>query len=65
MCSEQELSDGTKVYLGIINSGGDGINTAVLEDPGESIPSAGDFPKGKTWLFYIVFSSDESQTLEI
>lgn len=65
MCSEQELSDGTKVYLGIINGGGDGINTAALDDPGESIPSAGDFPKGKTWLFYIVFSSDESQTLEI
>lgn len=65
ICSEQAITDGAKIYLGIVNSGGDGLNPGVFDNPGEDIPSARNLPKGKTWLFYIVFSSDESQTLEI
>ena len=49
----QDISDGQKIYLGVINSGSDTFDASVLTDPNDKSGF-----KGKTWLFYVAFSTE-------
>ncbi len=49
----KDIADGQKIYLGILNTGSDSVDTAVLDT---------DYDKskltGKNWLFYVEFSTE-------
>lgn len=48
----QDIKDGSKIYLGIINSGGEDLDTSALTDPAGSGAL-----NGKNWLPYVVFTN--------
>ncbi len=56
MAESQDISDGQKIYLGAVNAGSDTLDTSVI-DPSEDKGNLG----GKTWLFYVEFSTDPSE----
>ena len=49
----QDITDGKKIYLGIINSGSDTLDATVLTDPDSK-----EGLKGKSMLIYIIFSTE-------
>ena len=53
MPSAKNIADGEKIYLGALNAGSDTINTEVLDNTDSK-----EYPKGKTWLFYVIFSTE-------
>ena len=53
IAESQNISDGQKIYLGALNAGSDTLDTSVL-DPSEDKGNLG----GKTWLFYVEFSTE-------
>ncbi|MDD7522587.1 MAG: hypothetical protein PUK13_00545 [Clostridiales bacterium] len=53
MPSAKNIADGEKSYLGALNAGSDTINTEILDNTDSK-----EYPKGKTWLFYAIFSTE-------
>lgn len=53
MPSAKNIADGKKIYLGALNAGSDTINTEILDNTDSK-----EYPKGKTWLFYVIFSTE-------
>lgn len=53
MPSAKNIADGEKSYLGALNAGSDTINTEILDNTDSK-----EYPKGKTWLFYVIFSTE-------
>lgn len=53
MSVSRDISEGEKIYLGIVNAGSDTLNTSVLDSSGDK-----EKLKGKNWLFYVEFFSD-------
>lgn len=53
MPSAKNIADGEKIYLGALNAGSDTINTEILDNTDSK-----EYPKGKTWLFYVIFSTE-------
>lgn len=53
MTEPQKIADGEKIYIGIISSGSDTLDTSVMTDP-ESRKAM----KGKSWLIYAVFTTE-------
>ena len=53
MSSAKNIADGEKSYLGALNAGSDTINTEILDNTDSK-----EYPKGKTWLFYAIFSTE-------
>lgn len=53
MPSAKNIADGEKIYMGALNVGSDTINTEVLDNTDSK-----EYPKGKTWLFYVIFSTE-------
>ena len=53
MPSAKNIADGKKIYLGDLNAGSDTINTEILDNTDSK-----EYPKGKTWLFYVIFSTE-------
>ena len=49
----KDIADGQKIYLGILNTGSDGLDIAVLDDSYDKSKLA-----GKNWLFYVEFSTE-------
>lgn len=47
----QDIRDGSKIYLGIINSGDEVLDTSILTDP-----AGAEKLQGKNWLPYVVFT---------
>lgn len=54
MPSAKNIADGEKIYLGALNAGSDTINTEILDNTDSK-----EYPKGKTWLFYVIFSTEQ------
>lgn len=54
MPSARNIADGEKIYLGALNAGSDTINTEILDNTDSK-----EYPKGKTWLFYVIFSTEQ------
>lgn len=52
MPSAKNIADSEKIYLGALNAGSDTINTEILDNTDSK-----EYPKGKTWLFYVIFST--------
>ena len=53
MPSAKNIADGEKIYLGALNAGSDTINTEILDNTDSK-----EYPKGKTWLVYVIFSTE-------
>lgn len=53
MPSAKNIADGEKIYMGALNAGSDTINTEILDNTDNK-----EYPKGKTWLFYVIFSTE-------
>ena len=53
MPSAKNIADSDKIYLGALNAGSDTINTEILDNTDSK-----EYPKGKTWLFYAIFSTE-------
>ena len=53
MPSAKNIADSEKIYLGALNAGSDTINTEILDNTDSK-----EYPKGKTWLFYVIFSTE-------
>ena len=53
MPSAKNIADSEKIYLGALNAGSDTINTEILDNTDSK-----EYPKGKRWLFYVIFSSE-------
>ena len=53
MSSAKNIADSEKIYLGALNAGSDTINTEILDNTDSK-----EYPKGKTWLFYAIFSTE-------
>ena len=53
MPSAKNIADSDKIYLGALNAGSDTINTEILDNTDSK-----EYPKGKTWLFYVIFSTE-------
>ena len=53
MPSAKNIADGEKIYLGALNAGSDTINTEILDNTDSK-----EYPKGKTWRFYVIFSTE-------
>ena len=53
LSESKDIADGQKVYLGILNTGSDGLDTAVLDASYDKSKLA-----GKNWLFYVEFSTE-------
>ena len=53
MPSAKNIADSEKIYLGALNAGSDTINTEILDNTDSK-----EYPKGKTWLFYAIFSTE-------
>ena len=53
LSESKDIADGQKVYLGILNTGSDGLDIAVLDDSYDKSKLA-----GKNWLFYVEFSTE-------
>ena len=53
LSESKDIADGQKVYLGILNTGSDGLDTAVLDASYDKSKL-----KGKNWLFYVEFSTE-------
>jgi len=53
LSESKDITDGQKVYLGILNTSSDGLDTAVFD-------ASYDKSKldGKNWLFYVEFSTE-------
>ena len=49
----KDIADGQKIYLGILNTGSDSIDTAVFDASYDKSKL-----KGKNWLFYVEFSTE-------
>ncbi len=52
LSESKDIADGQKNYLGILNTGSDGLDTAVLDASYDKSKLA-----GKNWLFYVEFST--------
>ena len=53
LSESKDITDGQKNYLGILNTGSDGLDIAVLDDSYDKSKLA-----GKNWLFYVEFSTE-------
>ena len=53
LSESKDIADGQKNYLGILNTGSDGLDIAVLDDSYDKSKLA-----GKNWLFYVEFSTE-------
>ena len=53
MPSAKNIADSEKIYLGALNAGSDTINTEILDNTDSK-----EYPKGKTWLFDAIFSTE-------
>ena len=53
LSESKDIADGQKVYLGILNTGSDGLDTAVFDASYDKSKL-----KGKNWLFYVEFSTE-------
>ena len=53
LSESKDIADGQKNYLGILNTGSDGLDLAVLDDSYDKSKLA-----GKNWLFYVEFSTE-------
>ena len=53
MPSAKNIADGEIIYMGALNAGSDTINTEILDNTDNK-----EYPKGKTWLFYVIFSTE-------
>ena len=53
LSESKDIADGQKNYLGILNTGSDGLDTAVLDASYDKSKLA-----GKNWLFYVEFSTE-------
>ena len=53
MPSAKNITDGEKIYLEALNAGSDTISTEILDNTDSK-----EYPKGKTWLFYVIFSTE-------
>ena len=53
LSESKDIADGQKNYLGILNTGSDGLDTAVFDASYDKSKLA-----GKSWLFYVEFSTE-------
>ena len=53
LSESKDIADRQKVYLGILNTGSDGLDTAVFDASYDKSKLA-----GKNWLFYVEFSTE-------
>ena len=53
LSESKDITDGQKNYLGILNTGSDGLDTAVFDTSYDKSKLA-----GKSWLFYVEFSTE-------
>ena len=53
LSESKDIADGQKVYLGILNTGSDGLDTAVFDTSYDKSKL-----KGENWLFYVEFSTE-------
>ena len=53
LSESKDIADGQKNYLGILNIGSDGLDTAVFDASYDKSKLA-----GKSWLFYVEFSTE-------
>ena len=53
LSESKDIADGQKNYLGILNTGSDGLDTAVLDASYDKSKL-----KGENWLFYVEFSTE-------
>ena len=53
LSESKDIADGQKVYLGILNTGSYGLDTAVFDASYDKSKLA-----GKNWLFYVEFSTE-------
>ena len=53
LSESKDIADGQKVYLGILNTGSDGLDTAVFDASYDKSKL-----KGENWLFYVEFSTE-------
>ena len=53
LSESKDIADGQKNYLGILNTGSDGLDTAVFDASYDKSKL-----KGENWLFYVEFSTE-------